>query len=115
MILDTSANTICFLNNQDFSRRSTTTETLSPTIVDTAADDSFIIVSGSSINNYNFPTNHHTRIQTPLPQDVLCGRGGPINLHPRNKIFREWVRLWREGYNRACTKTERLVVAMGVI
>jgi len=70
-----------------------------------------LIFTGTN-KNYN---GHHTRIRTPLPQDVLSGRGGGINSHPGNKIFREWVRLRKEDYNLARNKKEKTVVAMEVV
>jgi len=108
-------------------------ETSSPitTIVNTSGASSG---SRSSMNSYNSAattttmvaglmftgasknyTGHHTRIRTPLPQDVLSGRGGGINSHPGNKIFRKWVRLRKEDYNLARNKKEKTVVAMEVV
>jgi len=55
------------------------------------------------------------RIRTPTPQDVLSGRGGGINSHPGNKVFREWVRLRKEDYNLARNKKEKTVVATEVV
>mmetsp|Transcript_28561 Transcript_28561/g.32010 ORF Transcript_28561/g.32010 Transcript_28561/m.32010 type:complete len:461 (+) Transcript_28561:265-1647(+) len=107
------------------------TSSSTTTIVNTSGASSG---SRSSMNNYNSAattttmvaglmftgasknyTGHHTRIRTPLPQDVISGRGGPINLHPGNKIFRKWVRLRKEDYNLARNKKEKTVVAMEVV
>ncbi|OEU07199.1 hypothetical protein FRACYDRAFT_197926 [Fragilariopsis cylindrus CCMP1102] len=58
------------------------------------------------------------RIRTPTPQDVLSGRGGGINSHPGNKVFREWVRLRKGDYklaHLARNKKETTVVATEVV
>jgi len=55
------------------------------------------------------------RIRTPNPQDVLSGRGGGINSHEGNKVFREWVHQRKEDYNLAQNKKEKTEVAMEVV
>jgi hypothetical protein len=55
------------------------------------------------------------RIRTPHPHDVLSGRGGGINSHPGNKVFREWVNLRKEDYNLAPNKKEKTRVAEEVM
>lgn len=55
------------------------------------------------------------RIRTPNAQDVLSGRGGGINSHKGNKVFREWVNQRKEEYNRAQNKREKIAVAMQVV
>jgi len=55
------------------------------------------------------------RIRTPHPHDVLSGRGGGINAHPGNKVFRDWVRLRKEDYNLAPNKAEKTRVALEVM
>jgi len=55
------------------------------------------------------------RIRTPHPHDVLSGRGGGINSHAGNKVFREWVRVRKEDYNLAGSKAEKAKVANEVI
>lgn len=55
------------------------------------------------------------RIRKPHPHDVLSGRGGGINSHPGNKVFREWVRVRKEAYNLAATKAEKAEVAHQVM
>ena len=55
------------------------------------------------------------RIRTPHPHDVLSGRGGGINAHPGNKVFREWVHLRKEDYNLAPNKKEKTRVAEEVM
>ena len=55
------------------------------------------------------------RIRTPTPQDVLSGRGGGINSHEGNKVFREWVHQRKEDYNLAQNKKEKIEVAMQVV
>eukprot|EP00529_Nitzschia_sp_RCC80_P010848 CAMPEP_0113494858 /NCGR_PEP_ID=MMETSP0014_2-20120614/29318_1 /TAXON_ID=2857 /ORGANISM="Nitzschia sp." /LENGTH=641 /DNA_ID=CAMNT_0000388753 /DNA_START=192 /DNA_END=2117 /DNA_ORIENTATION=- /assembly_acc=CAM_ASM_000159 len=55
------------------------------------------------------------RIRTPHPHDVLSGRGGGINAHPGNIVFREWVHARKEDYNLAPNKAEKTRVAMEVM
>ena len=55
------------------------------------------------------------RIATPTSHDVLSGRGGAINSHPGNAVFREWVRERKNRYNLARTKAEKARVANEVI
>jgi len=55
------------------------------------------------------------RIRKPNPHDVLSGRGGGINSHSGNKVFREWVRVRKEDYNLAVTKAEKAEVAHQVM
>jgi len=55
------------------------------------------------------------RIRTPHPHDVLSGRGGGINAHPGNVVFREWVRVRKEDYNLAPNKAEKTRVATEVM
>jgi len=100
-----------------------TTETASPTttLVDTSGGGGDVVTGSESSSNNAIATATATadprsiRIRTPLPQDVLSDRGMPINLHPGNKLFRDWVNLRREDYHLARTKTEKLAVVMGVV
>lgn len=55
------------------------------------------------------------RIRTPNAQDVLSGRGGGINSHKGNKVFRQWVNQRKEEYNLAQNKKEKIAVAMQVV
>ena len=55
------------------------------------------------------------RIRNPNPTDVLCGRGGSINSHPGNKVFREWVHERKNDYNLAMSKAEKARVSREVI
>lgn len=55
------------------------------------------------------------RIRTPSPQDVLSGRGGGINSHEGNKVFRELVNQRKEEYNLAQNKKEKIAVALQVV
>lgn len=41
------------------------------------------------------------------PNDVLCGRGGSINAHEGNVVFRGWIQERRESYNLADTKSAK--------
>lgn len=55
------------------------------------------------------------RIRTPHPHDVLCGRGGGINSHVGNRVFRDWVADRRLDYNLASTKADKARVAKEVM
>ena len=68
-------------------------------------------------NNRNtvYDPSGNLRIRKPHPHDVLSGRGGGINSHPGNKVFREWVRVRKEAYNLAVTKAEKAEVAHQVM
>lgn len=46
-------------------------------------------------------------IVTPRTNDILCGRGGSINSHPGNVVFREWIHERKEEYNLADTKSAK--------
>jgi hypothetical protein len=46
-------------------------------------------------------------ITAPHPNDVLCGRGGSINAHTGNVVFRRWIQERRESYNLADTKSAK--------
>lgn len=47
------------------------------------------------------------KIQEPHFNDILCGRGGSINSHPGNRIFRGWIAERRESYNLAESKADK--------
>ena len=55
------------------------------------------------------------RIRTPSVSDILLGRGGSINNHPGNQVFREWVKARREDYNLAPNKVEKMKIARKVM
>jgi len=55
------------------------------------------------------------RIRTPSASDILLGRGGSINNHPGNQVFREWVKARREDYNLAPNKVEKMKIARKVM
>ena len=55
------------------------------------------------------------RIRSPNHNDVLSGRGGGINSHPGNRIFREWVKARKEEYNLSGSKAEKAKIANEVI
>ena len=56
-----------------------------------------------------------TRIRTPHPHDVLAGRGGGINSHEGNKVFRDHVKVYKNDYNLARSKAEKARVARKVM
>lgn len=55
------------------------------------------------------------RIRTPLKHDVLCGRGGGINSHGGNQLFRDFVKERKNAYNLAQNKAEKARVAREVV
>lgn len=48
-----------------------------------------------------FCTNLMTQLRS------LCGRGGSINAHPGNRVFRSWIQDYKSTYNLASTKAEK--------
>lgn len=52
-----------------------------------------------------------TRIRTPTAADVLCGRGGGINNHEGNKVYRQWVNDRKADYNLFQAKKDKMRVA----
>ncbi|KAL3935711.1 MAG: hypothetical protein SGBAC_008826 [Bacillariaceae sp.] len=69
----------------------------------------------SNSRNTVYDPMGNLRIRKPHPHDVLSGRGGGINSHPGNKVFREWIRVRKEAYNLAVTKAEKADVAHQVM
>lgn len=49
----------------------------------------------------------HGIIKTPHANDVLLGRGGQINQHPGNELFRAWISDRKEDYILAKAKKEK--------
>lgn len=49
----------------------------------------------------------HGIIKTPHANDVLLGRGGQINQHPGNELFRAWISDRKEDYILAKVKKEK--------
>lgn len=56
-----------------------------------------------------------SRIREPHPHDVLSGRGGSINSHIGNKVFRDWIHERKDSYNLAMNKAEKARVSREVI
>lgn len=55
------------------------------------------------------------KIRMPHPNDILCGRGGSINNHPGNKIYRKWVHERKNLYNLAISKSEKARISREII
>jgi len=55
------------------------------------------------------------RIRSPHKNDVLCGRGGGINSHPGNRVFRLWVSERKHKYNTAGSKAEKTLISREVV
>mmetsp|Transcript_18315 Transcript_18315/g.39586 ORF Transcript_18315/g.39586 Transcript_18315/m.39586 type:complete len:544 (+) Transcript_18315:99-1730(+) len=47
------------------------------------------------------------KIQEPHLNDVLCGRGGSINSHSGNRVFRGWIAQRKESYMLAESKSDK--------
>lgn len=58
--------------------------------------------------------NELSGIVTPHENDVLSGRGKPVNSHPGNKRFRSYVRNQKELYNQA-PKVEKPIFAKLIV
>ena len=71
----------------------------------------------SNSSSYMAMTNSGAvkRIRTPTASDVLLGRGGGINSHVGNRVFRDWVAKRKEDYNLAGSKVEKTRVAKDVM
>ena len=55
------------------------------------------------------------RIDTPNPNDVLCGRGGNINSHRGNEQFRAFVEKRKRVYLTARFKREKRLIASSIV
>ena len=55
------------------------------------------------------------RIDTPNPNDVLCGRGGNINSHQGNEQFRSFVEKRKRVYLTARFKREKRLIASSIV
>lgn len=47
--------------------------------------------------------------------DVLCGRGGSINSHPGNRVFRGWIAQRKESYNLAESKAGKSSITAEIL
>jgi len=66
-------------------------------------DTSYTILMGQETSERNACIDG--KIEEPHLHDVLCGRGGSINSHPGNRIFRTWVSERKETYMLCTTKS----------
>ena len=55
------------------------------------------------------------RVDTPLENDVLCGRGGNINSHSGNEQFRTLVEQHKRVYLTARFKREKRMIANSIV
>ncbi len=55
------------------------------------------------------------RVDTPNPNDVLCGRGGNINSHRGNEQFRSFVEKRKRVYLTARFKREKRLIASSIV
>jgi len=59
--------------------------------------------------------DENVRIDTPNPNDVLCGRGGNINSHRGNEQFRGFVEKRKRVYLTARFKREKRLIASSIV
>lgn len=68
-----------------------------------------------SIDSNSAPSNDDDRIDVPLENDVLCGRGGSINSHKGNEQFRCLVEKRKRVYLTARFKREKRLIASSIV
>jgi len=66
-------------------------------------------------NNSNQPTSSPIGISKPHDHDVLCGRGGDVNIHPGNETFRKVVDTMKREYLTAESKREKRFISDNVL
>jgi hypothetical protein len=71
-------------------------------------------ITGSNDNN-DFLSSEENRIDEPLENDVLCGRGGSINSHKGNEQFRTLVEKRKRVYLTARFKREKRLIASSIV
>mmetsp|Transcript_24084 Transcript_24084/g.66760 ORF Transcript_24084/g.66760 Transcript_24084/m.66760 type:complete len:990 (+) Transcript_24084:417-3386(+) len=77
-----------------------------------SSDDNNNIADSGDIT----PTDHsENRVDTPNPNDVLCGRGGNINSHTGNEQFRKLVEKRKRVYLTARFKREKRLIASSIV
>lgn len=54
-------------------------------------------------------------VSDPHDNDVLCGRGGSINTHPGNELFRKYVERHKRVYLTARFKREKRLIANSIV
>jgi len=69
----------------------------------------------STAENGNATLDKHDRVDTPNPNDVLCGRGGNINSHRGNEQFRSFVEKRKRVYLTARFKREKRLIASSIV
>jgi len=68
-------------------------------------------------SNTSTPESQRTKrgIKEPRVTDVLCGRGGSINSHPRNETFRQLVDQQKLKYITSKTKRDKRSIAQSIV
>lgn len=56
---------------------------------------------------HSSPTRFSPGLQTPSPEDVICGRGKMTSSHPGNRRFRELVLEKKQAYQRARRRDDK--------
>lgn len=86
--------------------------------MDTSDHSSSPQISASSSNDLDALVPGETkdeRIDVPLENDVLCGRGGSINSHKGNEQFRDLVEKRKRVYLTARFKREKRLIASSIV
>lgn len=60
-------------------------------------------------------TDANNRVYHPEANDVLCGRGGNINNHPGNKVFRSYVNEQKSEYNLTPDKNYKANISQSIV
>jgi len=76
-----------------------------------------IILDENTVENGDVAAISNTgdRVDTPNPNDVLCGRGGNINSHQGNEQFRSFVEKRKRVYLTARFKREKRLIASSIV
>eukprot|EP00539_Tryblionella_compressa_P021146 CAMPEP_0178890842 /NCGR_PEP_ID=MMETSP0747-20121128/18573_1 /TAXON_ID=913974 /ORGANISM="Nitzschia punctata, Strain CCMP561" /LENGTH=917 /DNA_ID=CAMNT_0020560551 /DNA_START=126 /DNA_END=2880 /DNA_ORIENTATION=+ len=85
-------------------------ETISPSTSSGSIDGP---IPSSSVATTGAPEDN--RIDVPMENDVLCGRGGSINSHKGNEQFRELVEKRKRVYLTARFKREKRLIASSIV
>ena len=69
----------------------------------------------NNAENVDATVDQCERVDTPNPNDVLCGRGGNINSHRGNEQFRSFVEKRKRVYLTARFKREKRLIASSIV
>jgi hypothetical protein len=69
----------------------------------------------ASRRNANSTASVDGKIHEPHLNDVLCGRGGSINAHHGNVVFRGWIAERKDSYNLADSKADKSKITASIL